>query len=140
MHQRDTVERSSNGACTIATVIGMIRKFDAEEVLEILVGVLAGGVGPPRTYENPILGIPSFRGALEEDRARSRRSPGSSGQGNQPSRRFPIPKNKRKASAYSKRYGKEFKRLAPKYKKKNGAWKKDGFKRCAAAARRKAKK
>ena len=56
---------------------------------------------------------------------------------------FPLPprfKTKRKASAYSKRYGKAFKRLAPKYKKKSGAWKKDGFKRCAAAARRVAKK
>ncbi len=47
---------------------------------------------------------------------------------------------KRKASAYSKRYGKAFKKLAPKYKKKNGQWKKDGFKRCAAAARKEAKK
>jgi len=45
----------------------------------------------------------------------------------------------RKASAYSKRYGKAFKRLASKYKKKSGGWKKDGFKRCAAAARREAK-
>lgn len=49
-------------------------------------------------------------------------------------------KPKRKASAYSKRYGRAFKQLAPKYKKKNGQWKKDGFKRCAAAARRRAKK
>jgi len=52
----------------------------------------------------------------------------------------PAPKKKRRATAYSKRYGKAFKRLAPKYKKKNGSWKKDGFKRCAAAARRVAKK
>jgi hypothetical protein len=49
-------------------------------------------------------------------------------------------KKKRAASAYSKRYGRAFKQLAPKYKKKNGQWKKDGFKRCAAAARRMAKK
>jgi hypothetical protein len=33
-----------------------------------------------------------------------------------------------------------FKRLAPKYRKKGGGWKKDGFKRCAAAARKVAKK
>ena len=46
----------------------------------------------------------------------------------------------RKASAYSKRYGKAFKRLAPKFKKKSGGWVKNGFKRCAAAARRAAKK
>jgi len=49
-------------------------------------------------------------------------------------------KPKRKASAYSKRYGAAFKRLAPKYKKKGGGWKKNGFKRCAAAARRVAKR
>jgi len=49
-------------------------------------------------------------------------------------------KAKRAPSAYSKRYGKHFKKLAPKYKKKNGQWKKDGFKRCAAAARKAAKK
>jgi len=46
----------------------------------------------------------------------------------------------RKVSAYSKRYGKAFKKLAPKYKKKNGQWKKDGFKRCGAAARKEAKR
>jgi len=49
-------------------------------------------------------------------------------------------KVKRKASAYSKRYGKAFKRLAPKFKTKSGKWKKDGFKRCAAAARKEAKR
>ena len=49
-------------------------------------------------------------------------------------------KGKRKASAYNKRYGAAFKRLAPKYKTKAGKWKKDGFKRCAAAARKAAKK
>tara|TARA_B100000470_G_C19760934_1_gene378304 strand:+ start:717 stop:986 length:270 start_codon:yes stop_codon:yes gene_type:complete len=47
---------------------------------------------------------------------------------------------KRAASAYSKRYGAAFKRLAPRYKKKSGGWKKDGFKRCSAAARKAAKK
>ena len=49
-------------------------------------------------------------------------------------------KKPRKASAANKKYGRAFKRLAPKYKKKNGGWKKDGFKRCAAAARREAKR
>jgi len=49
-------------------------------------------------------------------------------------------KKPRKASAANKRYGAAFKRLAPKYKKKSGGWKKDGFKRCAAAARKEAKR
>lgn len=47
---------------------------------------------------------------------------------------------KRKVSTYQKNYGKAFKKLAPKYKTKAGKWKKDGFKRCAAAARKAAKK
>jgi hypothetical protein len=49
-------------------------------------------------------------------------------------------KKKRRASSYSKRYGKCFKKLAPKYKKKSGGWKKDGFARCSRAARKCAKK
>lgn len=48
----------------------------------------------------------------------------------------PIKKPKRKASKSQKAYGRAFKRLAPKYKKKNGQWKKDGFKRCVRAAHR----
>lgn len=51
-----------------------------------------------------------------------------------------VPKRPRRASAYSKRYGRAFKKLAPKYKTKAGGWKKDGFRRCAAAARKEAKK
>jgi uncharacterized protein YoxC len=48
-------------------------------------------------------------------------------------------KVKRKASAYAKRYGREFKRLAPKYKLKSGGWKKGGFKACQKAAHKAAK-
>jgi len=51
-----------------------------------------------------------------------------------------LPKKKRAPSAYNKRYGTAFKRVAPKFKKKNGQWKKDGFKRAGAAARKVAKK
>ena len=47
---------------------------------------------------------------------------------------------KRKASAYNKRYAKAFKKCMAKHKKKNGQWKKNGFKKCAAEARRMAKK
>ena len=49
-------------------------------------------------------------------------------------------KAKKKVSSYHKKYSREFKRLAPKYKTKKGSWKKDGFKRAAAAARKAAKK
>ena len=41
---------------------------------------------------------------------------------------------KRKASAYSKRYGKAFKKVARKYQKKSGGWMKNGFKRAQKEA------
>ena len=43
-------------------------------------------------------------------------------------------KPKKKPSKSQKAYGRAFKRLAPKFKKKNGSWKKNGFKRCVRAA------
>lgn len=55
----------------------------------------------------------------------------------------PAPEKKkrpRKPSAYSRRYGAAFKRVASKYKNKRGGWKKDGFKRAQKAAHRLAKK
>ena len=51
-----------------------------------------------------------------------------------------APKKKRKPSEYNKRYAAAFKKVAPRFKKKNGGWKKDGFKRAGAAARKIAKK
>ena len=52
----------------------------------------------------------------------------------------PIEKKaKRKASAYSKKYGRAFKRVAVKYKLKSGKWAKDGFKRAQKAAHKLAK-
>ena len=49
-------------------------------------------------------------------------------------------KSSRKASAYSKRYGAAFKRIAPKNKKKGGGWKKGGFARTQKAAHKAARK
>jgi len=49
-------------------------------------------------------------------------------------------KVKRKASDYSKRYGRNFKRVAGKYKLKSGAWAKNGFKRAQREAHRLTKK
>lgn len=49
-------------------------------------------------------------------------------------------KVKRKASDYSKRYGRNFKRIASKYKLKSGAWAKNGFKRAQREAHRLTKK
>ncbi len=55
-------------------------------------------------------------------------------------RTIPSPKPKRRASAYSKRYGAAFKRLQKKYKTKSGAWRKGGFKACQKAAHKAARK
>lgn len=51
----------------------------------------------------------------------------------------PVPSKKRKPTKHQRAYKKAFKALAPDYKKANGQWKKDGFKRCVKAAHKKAK-
>lgn len=45
-------------------------------------------------------------------------------------------KRVRKVSAYQKAYGKNFKSVQGKYKKKDGSWKQDGFKRAQKEAHR----
>lgn len=45
-----------------------------------------------------------------------------------------TPVRKKRKTARQVAYAKAFKRLAPKYKLKNGKWKKDGFKNCVRAA------
>lgn len=45
----------------------------------------------------------------------------------------------RKASAYNKRYAKAFRSVSGRYKKKDGSWAKDGFKRAQRAAHKMAK-
>ena len=47
---------------------------------------------------------------------------------------------KRRRSAYSRKYKAAFKRVSPRYKKKNGEWKKNGFKSAVRAAHKEAKK
>ena len=51
-----------------------------------------------------------------------------------------VKKVKRKASAYSKRYGAAFRKVAGRFKLKNGSWKKNGFKNAQKAAHKLAKK
>ena len=50
-----------------------------------------------------------------------------------------APRGKKK-TAYQRAYKKAFKRVAPKYKKKDGTWKKDGFKKAVKEAHRMARK
>ena len=53
-----------------------------------------------------------------------------------PSSRRAPPKQKRKPSAYQVAYGKAFKKVAPRFKKKDGSWRKGGFAAAGRAARR----
>jgi hypothetical protein len=49
-------------------------------------------------------------------------------------------KTKRKASKYAVKYGKAFKKVAKNYMKKNGGWKKNGFRNAQKAAHKLAKR
>jgi DNA-directed RNA polymerase subunit M/transcription elongation factor TFIIS len=55
-------------------------------------------------------------------------------------RAYEPKKTKRAPSAYHRRYSAAFKQVSGRYKTKAGKWKKDGFKRAAAAARKIAKR
>ena len=53
----------------------------------------------------------------------------------------PNPEKKRsKPTKYGRTYKREFRKLAPRYKMKNGKWKKDGFKSAVRAAHRATRK
>jgi len=47
---------------------------------------------------------------------------------------------KRKVNSYNRKYARAFKKCKAKHMKKNGTWKKGGFKRCVKEAHRMAKK
>lgn len=47
---------------------------------------------------------------------------------------------KRKSTAYSRKYKKAFRKIAPKYKLKSGKWKKNGFKTAVKLAHKEARK
>lgn len=49
-------------------------------------------------------------------------------------------KSKRKPNAHNRAYARAFKRCKAKHQKKNGGWKKGGFKRCVKEAHKLAKK
>jgi len=49
-------------------------------------------------------------------------------------------KPKRKPTAANRAYSRAFKKVQPRFMKKNGGWKKDGFKHCSRAAHKMCKK
>lgn len=105
MHSRDNVTSRCYGSCTVSTVGELVTGISGGTLVTIIDAILAAQ-GEPQLAERMEIALAK-----------------------------PIKKKrKRKASASSKKYGRAFKRLAPKFKKKNGSWKKDGFKRCVKAA------
>ena len=50
------------------------------------------------------------------------------------------PKPKRRSTAYQRRYKKNFKKIAARFKLKNGRWKKNGFKMAVKMAHKMSKK
>lgn len=50
-----------------------------------------------------------------------------------------VPKKKR-VSAYTREYKRAFKRVSKQYRKKDGSWKKDGFKRAVRASHKAVKR
>jgi hypothetical protein len=55
-------------------------------------------------------------------------------------RKAAQPKRKRKPSAYNRAYSRAFAIVQGRYKKKNGGWMKDGYKRAVSAAHKLARK
>ena len=53
---------------------------------------------------------------------------------------IPEPKPKRRATAYQRRYKANFKKIASRFKLKNGRWKKGGFKAAVKLAHKMSKK
>jgi len=93
--------------------------IDAEEIIRaFLLGVARGAAEQLPTPEQA---GKSIGGRVTRGRSKAT------------ARTSPV-KAARKVSAYQKAYGKNFKKLAPKNKKANGSWKKDGFKRTQKAA------
>ena len=92
-----------------------------DEIIDTLIGLIVGGRGSGAIDPgfNPYFDINTLGEAIAEDRRRGR----------QVRKRV-----KRGATAAQQAYGRMFRKLAPRFKKKNGSWKKDGFKKCVKAA------
>ena len=78
----------------------------------------------------------NFPTAKQAGKSIGRRATG----GRSKAKKTDMVKRARKVSAYSKAYGKNFRKVQGKYKKKDGSWKSDGFKRAQAEAHRLTKK
>lgn len=53
---------------------------------------------------------------------------------------MPIAREKKRSTAYQRRYKSNFKKVAPRFKLKNGKWKKNGFKSAVKLAHKMSKK
>ena len=88
-----------------------------------------------------IQGSPAFQIYIKEGEVLTQVIPTDAMEAEQVVTTSSVPsKKKRKKSKYHAAYGKHFKAIQADYKLKNGKWKKNGFKRCGAAARKLAQK
>jgi len=93
----------------------MSHSYSADEILEMLMGLATQGRGGGAVDINR----PPFSTKRKHEAAH---------------------KPKKRASAAQKKYGRVFKRISPRYKKKSGGWKKNGFKACVRAAHKECRK
>jgi hypothetical protein len=127
------------GGTAIGTALGAISGFilgDQETVFPIDM------VAIPAYQAFMIQGTPAFQIYIKEGEVLTQVIPTDAMEAVEAVSNDSVPgaKKKRKKSKYHTAYGKHFKAIQSKYKLKNGKWKKNGFKRCGAAARKLAQK
>jgi hypothetical protein len=104
------------------------------DVIDMLIEIIVAGRGGGAVDLNQ----PPFKHLVEASPPRRNRGSSRSGSTRKgmvraTARRAYEPK-KKKPTAANKAYSRCFKKLKPKYMKKSGGWKQDGFKRCVRAA------
>lgn len=122
------------GGAAVGTTLGAISGFilgDQETVFPIDM------IAIPAYQAYLLSGTPAFQIYIKEGEVLTQVIPTDAMEAVEAVSEAPqAPKKKRKTSKYHVAYGKAFKKLAPDYKLKSGKWAKNGFKRCAAAARK----
>ncbi len=156
---KEVVERTAKAraGAKLGAKLGGIVPHPAGRVVGATLGAISGFIlGDQETvfpidmiaipaYQAYLLsGTPAFQIYIKEGEVLTQVIPTDAMQSNEivegnPTALAPPKKRVRKKSKYHTSYGKHFKAIQNDYKLKNGKWKKNGFKRCAAAARKLAK-
>ena len=100
-----------------------------DTLAEVILAAFMAGVASTATAEAKKAGKKAVKGSIEAGI-----NIGKSAVLGTPIKPRKKPRKKPSFNSYAAHYGRNFKKLAPANKKKNGSWKKDGFKRCQKAA------